>query len=282
MENGLEDPIDQSELTNVHGSFDVFFSEEEFYDFEDFLIDVEDDNICASKSVVSQCDELYTPKNEFEEKDNTNLLKAQFKMYSQFFRCPSNADWKRIESTRISLSSDSIEVLNSQEKMFSPVNIGLMPSNFWELHHREISIREFISLSLQNRRTKNTRFEYRIYNILRLTLLNPDLVNVLGASWVNDEVFFVMKEAIADILNISRCANGALFNRQGNFPCHGFIECVLHEGKYIPAYTKRQRTNPKVIFFMHKNFSPLMKDGDFDSIRYKNEYKKNYGHREIV
>lgn len=249
-----------------------------FNDFQDpLLLDI---NAEIKDKKEEEGEEVSIRKCMISPAEHTSLLRKVYTKHHSCFRSIPKRDQNRINNIPIFLSEKTLRLLKIHDRLFNPHDIGLVPQRFWSKYNMDISITEFMNMNLQSRRNRHSRFEYRIYNILRLTLLNPELVLILGASWISDTVFWVTKNILADALNVTRCANGALFHRQGNFPCHGFIECKpVGQNEYEPIEPGYIRKKHDLIYFTHEHFCPDMDDSDFDRIRYQNLFKKNYKHR---
>lgn len=178
----------------------------------------------------------------------------------------------KIESSKIS------KFIKQSDFAFYPNKIGLVPFEFFSKYgNRPITITQFVTEFLQTRMSKNTRFQFKLFNILRLTLLYPDLAEPFGAKWVNDHIIKIEKTAFASALGI-KTIDGSLFHRQGNFPCHGFVECKkIDDNKYVVA-GKGRKLSKEVYYFTHPTFSCALRQIDLirGMLKYKNDFKKNY------
>lgn len=149
-----------------------------------------------------------------------------------------------------------------------PHKIGMVPYEFFKKYGKDqsVSITTIVKEFFRSRMTKYTKFQYKLFDMLRLSLIYPKLGDLLGCSWINDKVFMIEKNAFACALGI-RTIEGSLFHKQGNFPCHGFIDCT---------HTIFSQANDGIRYFTHPNFSCLMDEKDVfgHDISYKNDSKR--------
>ena len=121
---------------------------------------------------------------------------------------------------------------------------------------------------------------YKLYNMLLLTSKLPQLKNIVGVFWINKFVFCVEREKIARMLGLSdNCVNGALFNMQGNFPTHGFIEVTSDNLKEVGLSENCIKFQVDVYYYTHKDRTFTMRcmtAEEINDIKYKNENKRIY------
>lgn len=163
------------------------------------------------------------------------------------------------------------------DAIINPVALGLAPKEYWVQYKDGISLSRFVVDFLRRRMTKTTKFEYKLFNILRITLVYPHLTYIFGAEWITDKVFRIHKQRFADALDIKNVA-GVLFHRQGNFPCHGFREIFFDKNnelteECVGAY----KAKGGYCYMTHNYFSANMSEKLLQRIKYKNEFKKLYG-----
>jgi hypothetical protein len=78
------------------------------------------------------------------------------------------------------------------------------------------------------RSSKILRFEHKLWNALALTTRDPQLYPFIGVKWVTPMVLKVNRDVFGRFLNVTRPA-AALYNAQGSFMTHGFVEVSLKD-----------------------------------------------------
>jgi hypothetical protein len=111
--------------------------------------------------------------------------------------------------------------LGDSTLIFSPQQLGFMPSNYWLA--MDATFGDLVGKFFQRKNNANCRFPHKLYNALALVDHNPALFNLVGVQWVTDRLFKVDKFIFGRLLGIVSI-DGALFHQQGNFPSHGFGE----------------------------------------------------------
>lgn len=104
---------------------------------------------------------------------------------------------------------------------FNPKRLGFLPSTFWK--DGEATLGQLCSEFFRRKNNSNCRFPHKLYNALVLSEQGDWLVNVVGVQWIDDRTIKVNRERFARLLGI-KSIEGSLFNKQGNFPSHGFVE----------------------------------------------------------
>lgn len=105
--------------------------------------------------------------------------------------------------------------------LVNPFIYGFLPPERAE--NRDMTISEIIQKHFQVRSTKKIRFEHKLWNALCITKKHPNLFSVFGIIWISNTILKVHRTIFANLLGITR-PTAALFNIQGSFPSHGFIE----------------------------------------------------------
>jgi len=118
------------------------------------------------------------------------------------------------------------EVINDQNKVFCPQEIGFVPTNYWI--NSSLTFGELVQQFFQRKNNANCRFPQKLFNALLLVQHNPTMWPFVGVKWVSDDTFVVNKYVFGRLLGISAC-DGGLFHRQGNFPSHGFQEILPND-----------------------------------------------------
>jgi len=130
------------------------------------------------------------------------------------------------------------------DTMIDTVFLSLYPKDIWA--SGKMTARQIIDQFFKRRSSKKMPFHYKLYNALQITNHNSQLVPLFGAQWVSQNVFKIYRMPFARILGVASI-NGALFNKQGSLPTHGFVP-----------------VNPQTVFNCD---SPLIRDVDNDSVR---------------
>jgi hypothetical protein len=78
------------------------------------------------------------------------------------------------------------------------------------------------------------RFEHKLWNALALTTRDPRLYMFIGVKWVTPMVLKVNRDVFGRFINVTRPA-AALYNNQGSFMTHGFVEVPLKNVTTISA-----------------------------------------------
>lgn len=113
----------------------------------------------------------------------------------------------------------------------NPRQLGLIPSQRWS-DVQEINFPDLITTFFHRKNSSSSRFIHKLYNALRISEAYPHYKNIVGICWVNDDVFLINKIIFARLLGI-KAIDGSLFNQQGNFPSHGFIELEANQARKI-------------------------------------------------
>ena len=113
------------------------------------------------------------------------------------------------------------QVFSDLSIRFNPKELGFLPSDFWK--EGEATLGQLCSEFFRRKNNSNCRFPHKLYNALLLSEQNEWLANVVGVEWVDDKTIKVNRERFARLLGI-KSIEGSLFNKQGNFPSHGFVE----------------------------------------------------------
>jgi hypothetical protein len=67
-------------------------------------------------------------------------------------------------------------------------------------------------------------------NAIKIVEYNSAYFDLVGVTWVTDDVLKIDKVKFARLLGI-RTIDPALFHKQGNFPTHGFVELCFDNAK---------------------------------------------------
>jgi len=111
---------------------------------------------------------------------------------------------------------------NLWQETISPLNLGFIPHSNW-VSSKPMTISSLHETYFSKKNSVSRRFEHKLWNALKITTSFPNLVKVIGVTWLNNRTIKVYKHPFARLLNIS-CVDGGLFHKQGNFTRHGFVE----------------------------------------------------------
>ncbi|KAK8834611.1 hypothetical protein M9Y10_013194 [Tritrichomonas musculus] len=228
-------------------------------------------NINSSNSIVNKKEISLLPKNfASTENDDSSSLKS---------KNSKNSKLSTINYVKLDASKSFEEKLKDNSLKINPFILGFEPQKYWVTMRHDHTFCQIVHY-FRSRLSKNTMFMYKLYNMLLLTTKVPQLKNVVGVFWVNKFVFCVEREKIARMLGLSEnCVNGALFNMQGNFPTHGFIEVTSSNLKEYGLTENNIKFQVDVYYYAHKDRSFTMRSmtaEEINDIKYKNENKRIY------
>jgi hypothetical protein len=103
----------------------------------------------------------------------------------------------------------------------NPLELGFIPPRRWK--SEQTSLATLIDKFFRARSSKILRFEQKLWNALTLTSRDPGLYSQIGVKWVAEDVIKVHRDIFGRFLNVTRPA-AALYNNQGSFMTHGFVE----------------------------------------------------------
>ena len=148
-------------------------------------------------------------------------------------------------------------------KNINAKELHFIPEHKWDDKYHSL---EYLSKNYFSRKNnENSRFEHKLWNALQITSAFPQSFEFIGVAWVTNEIFKVHKKIFAQFNNI-KCVNDSLFNKQGNFPTHGFIHAsddIIHQ--LIPEDQIQDLYQPDIVVFYHKD-STFRKDSNEDNI----------------
>lgn len=187
---------------------------------------------------------------------------------------------KLITFNNIKLTSFQ-KALTDPDYEFNPRQIGFIPEHVWENEEdRVIPFGYVVSKFFQRCMSIKTRFEYKLYNALRLTSMYPHFEEVVGVFWISNTHFLVHKFIFAQLLGIVH-VDGSLFHKQGNFPTHGFCEATFGECAAQGINLPRNLNNKifKILYHKSGHFTRDMDTKNIDTdVNYHNYDKIRYNH----
>ena len=114
------------------------------------------------------------------------------------------------------------------DEILDPVALGFIPKSSWT--QKAVSLAYLQDNYFSRKNNVNRRFEHKLYNALRITLIHPEFITYVGVQWVTDSIIKVYKYPFAKLLGIN-CVDGGLFHKQGNFSRHGFLTLLEAQAK---------------------------------------------------
>jgi hypothetical protein len=110
--------------------------------------------------------------------------------------------------------------------LFDPQDLGFIPPGRWK--SGDVKLGDVAEDFFKARSSKILRFEHKLWNALALTTRDPRLYLFIGVKWVTPMVLKVNRDVFGRFLNVTRPA-AALYNTQGSFMTHGFVEVSLKD-----------------------------------------------------
>lgn len=148
------------------------------------------------------------PQNSFKTQQ-ANLPISKMPIYS--FRMRSNRRYSEKELLDITIN---------------PIELNFLPKEFWLTP--QTTIKQVVQSFFKARSTKNLRFEHKLWNALILSTNYPELISILGIYWISIDILKVNRDIFGALINVTKPA-AALFNSQGSFLTHGFVEVSKEE-----------------------------------------------------
>lgn len=108
-----------------------------------------------------------------------------------------------------------------QDFYINPIELNFLPKELWLT--QKVTLKSVFQTFFKARSTKNLRFEHKLWNALSLSKHYPELIPFLGVFWVSKNLIKVNRDIFGALINVSKPA-AALFNNQGSFLTHGFLE----------------------------------------------------------
>ena len=133
---------------------------------------------------------------------------------------------------------------------FDPKTMIFIPSKIF--NRKSYTFSEICEEHFQGRSSKKLRFEYKLWNALQITKVYPSLYVFVGVMWLNDKVIKVHRHYFGNLLKLKR-PTSALFNSQGSFPSHGFLELSVDELKREHGIEAQPDDSSFCRYFYHPN-----------------------------
>ena len=147
--------------------------------------------------------------------------------------------------------------------------LHLYPTDIWT--SGRLTAREIVERYFQRRSSKKMPFHYKLYNALQITAHHPELIPVFGCQWITVNIFKIYRVPFAHLLGVGSI-NGALFNKQGSLPTHGFISIPPQSLFGVPPKLLEDVDNDSVRLFRHNSmyFHTNATEQDLNKCRWKN------------
>jgi hypothetical protein len=116
---------------------------------------------------------------------------------------------------------------SNQDIRFNPYELGFVPL-LWQNCPQTFG--QLVTGFFWRKSGINTRFIHKLFNALRISVVDDFYFKLVGVAWVTDRILKVDKIGFARLLGI-RTIDGSLFYKQGNFPSHGFVEIPFDEAR---------------------------------------------------
>lgn len=134
------------------------------------------------------------------------------------------------------------------DTIIDTIYLRLYPTDIWD--SSRLTAKQVVEQYFKRRSSKKMPFHYKLYNALQITSQHPNLVGVFGAQWITDTVFKIYRLPFANLLGVASI-NGALFNKQGSLPTHGFLTVFPQHLYGIRPHLIADVDNDSVRMFRH-------------------------------
>ena len=179
--------------------------------------------------------------------------------------------------TAFANEEQDLHVRQEQPMGHSPVLDIIIDTNLLHLYPTDIwttgrlTAKEIVEHYFQRRSSKKMPFHYKLYNALQITAHHPELIPIFGCQWVTTNIFKIYRVPFARLLGVGSI-NGALFNKQGSLPTHGFISIPPQSLYGITPKLLEDVDNDSVRLFRHTSiyFHTNATEQDLTKCRWKN------------
>lgn len=119
-----------------------------------------------------------------------------------------------------------VSVMSSDELFLNPFLLQFEPEAYWANYNQKICFRNLINSYFRVSNTRITKFIYKLYNMLQITLKDPFYKAIIGTNWITTQIFSVNVHYFAAMLNLSHtAANSIVYNEIDNiFSVYNFVE----------------------------------------------------------
>jgi hypothetical protein len=139
---------------------------------------------------------------------------------------------------------------------FDPIELGFIPPRRWT--SGEVTLSDVTEQFFKARSSKILRFEQKLWNALALTKHNPGLYSHIGVKWISSSLIKVNRDVFGPFINLTRPA-AALYNNQGSFLTHGFVEVPLRDASEVDCEELTDVDESIIRLFKHRTDSFSMK-----------------------
>jgi hypothetical protein len=146
--------------------------------------------------------------------------------------------------------------LDLSDYQIDPLELGFIPPCRWK--SGETSLSNVIQEFFKARPSRILRFEQKLWNALALTRHNPMLYSQIGVKWVSMNLIKVNRDVFGKFINVSKPA-AALYNNQGSFTTHGFVEVPLRDVNDVDKEDLNDVDESITRLFRHRTDSFRMK-----------------------
>ena len=163
------------------------------------------------------------------QQDQTSLKNNDICINRDSIHSEKHACEKNVNKSPSFFTPWNQKVSNEQKLLdiiIDPIKLNFLPKELWL--SSQISIGSLIQSFFKARSTKTLRFEHKLWNALVLSQNYPELIPILGIFWVSHQLIKVNRDVFGNLINVTKPA-AALFNNQGSFLTHGFIEVSKEE-----------------------------------------------------
>lgn len=101
-----------------------------------------------------------------------------------------------------------------------------VPKDIWKTEM--VNFMDMCTTHFRGKSNKKVKFEHKLWNALQITKTQPMLYPLVGVIWLSDMVIQIDRTHFGALLCLGK-STSALFNSQGSFPTHGFVELSLQE-----------------------------------------------------
>lgn len=151
----------------------------------------------------------------------------------------------------------------------NPRRLGFAPACAW--NQDSYSFGAFVKCFFRKHNSVNCNFMFKLFNALRISENCSELKEFVGVEWVTDVLIRVKRVEFARLLGI-KTIEGGLFNQQGNFPSHGFVELSYQESVSIAKQLGQAQVDLSVERYIHHAENKLTRystEADVQKCRWK-------------
>ena len=143
------------------------------------------------------------------------------------------------------------------------------PAHFWATQKRQWLFKELLVSYFRAKPSRNTKFVFKLWNALKITLHCPAMFTDIGVCWASESVILVDKRKFANFLAVKK-ATTAISSVQGVFPTHGFRQIEL-DPKLLPPICSKQWDTETCVFFTRDDgqFTAYSQEANLALVNYR-------------